>query len=833
MTKQKRALFSQALKKISRLGNRRWKTIGSLLFIAAFAAALLWNLQHKYFPVAKAALTRPQIQRGGPNLLSNSDVNSSSGWSLTGDAAYDSAVSKNSGSGSFRITTPYPSTNFSFLESGMIPVTPGKTYTFAMYTKTNAWPSLTTMFFAMYNSSGAYIKNGQGSAQATSTGDEWQENVIFVVPEANVKFITLKIFRNGDGPRNDGSIWIDNIYFGEGMGFEQPPSAKTAFDGADVRVDELGNIEVQKNGSWAPIFPMCIFPDNARTDWKVYSEAGFNCVMGEPTASYVKKGKDATSSFNPDGLYGAFELASYTCPFYYYNNASLLRDRINEIKNQGLSDHLLFHFQDNECGWNETDAWQNIIGTIKSIDVNASGKRLRPIYALQGNEGIARMYLKDKLTDVVGDYVSVGGDAGMGGGPNGLTILDNIEKQTNPAVFGQINGPQSAASMRRVIYTTILSGGKAIGWYKDCPANGSDTYTVPLENQGFYSEFPKLRAEIDKLMPIIREPHWTGWSFSSSNSSIQFGTREHNGEGYIIAINPNSSSVSTIFSTSDLGYAATAVNNFFTDSQVADYANSSFSVTLPANGTAVYRLVNGGGGTTTHKYKCSSGSCIQDDVNGTFTTSNCDNTCSAATTDNLIKNPSFDAGTNSWSFFTNGAASFGVESQAAKVNVTTPGSNNQLYQPDISLEPNTAYELSFTASSQNETNMDIHVHQNGSPYTDYGFSGTADLNSTPKNFSYTFTTKNFTTAVSDARLRFWFTTADQFTIDNVSLKKSTAPVALQGDLNSDNAVNLSDFDILKADFLKMASEFINPKSDIDGDGQATIKDVGILMSGWK
>jgi hypothetical protein len=59
------------------------------------------------------------------------------------------------------------------------------------------------------------------------------------------------------------------------------------------------------------------------------------------------------------------------------------------------------------------------------------------------------------------------------------------------------------------------------------------------------------------------------------------------------------------------------------------------------------------------------------------------------------------------------------------------------------------------------------------------------------------------------------------------------PTFSNADLNQDNSVNLTDFNILKTDFLKLAASLANPRSDIDGDGQATIKDVGILMSGWK
>ncbi len=52
------------------------------------------------------------------------------------------------------------------------------------------------------------------------------------------------------------------------------------------------------------------------------------------------------------------------------------------------------------------------------------------------------------------------------------------------------------------------------------------------------------------------------------------------------------------------------------------------------------------------------------------------------------------------------------------------------------------------------------------------------------------------------------------------------------DLNLDFTVDFSDLNILKQDFLRLAANLANPRSDIDGDGQATIKDAGIMMSEW-
>lgn len=54
----------------------------------------------------------------------------------------------------------------------------------------------------------------------------------------------------------------------------------------------------------------------------------------------------------------------------------------------------------------------------------------------------------------------------------------------------------------------------------------------------------------------------------------------------------------------------------------------------------------------------------------------------------------------------------------------------------------------------------------------------------------------------------------------------------RADLNLDSSVNITDFNILKSDFLKSAGSLSNARSDINGDGIVTVKDVGIMMSSW-
>ena len=159
-------------------------------------------------------------------------------------------------------------------------------------------------------------------------------------------------------------------------------------------------------------------------------------------------------------------------------------------------------------------------------------------------------------------------------------------------------------------------------------------------------------------------------------------------------------------------------------------------------------------------------------------------------TANVVQNAGFESGTSDWRFYTNATGSFTVagpgdgSANAAVVTTTTVGSNIQLYQPDVPLQPNTAYRLTFSAFSNTGRDLRVTVQKHGSPYTNYGlYREVADLATGWQSFTFDFTTTGFSTPVTDARLMFWFASdaapGDVFRIDNVSLTTAGAstPVA--------------------------------------------------------
>ncbi len=159
-------------------------------------------------------------------------------------------------------------------------------------------------------------------------------------------------------------------------------------------------------------------------------------------------------------------------------------------------------------------------------------------------------------------------------------------------------------------------------------------------------------------------------------------------------------------------------------------------------------------------------------------------TTSTASAQNVVVNPGFESGTNPWVFYTNGAGLFtngatgAGSTYAARVGITTQGSNVQLYQSGLSLEPNTQYTLTFKAYSNTGHDVAVSVLKHVSPYTNYGLSKKVfDLTTAWKTFSVQFTTRNFAGTVGDARLMFalesYDANGDVYYFDDATLSKAS------------------------------------------------------------
>ncbi len=151
--------------------------------------------------------------------------------------------------------------------------------------------------------------------------------------------------------------------------------------------------------------------------------------------------------------------------------------------------------------------------------------------------------------------------------------------------------------------------------------------------------------------------------------------------------------------------------------------------------------------------------------------------------ENLLENGSFEMNKLPWIFYTNGSGVFEVSSpgfegpKAAHVALNTLGSNMQLYQSDIMLEANTNYQLKFVAYSSGGNDMNVAIQQHEFPYSNYGLNWQwVNLDRSWKYYTLTFTSKNISGVVYNARLLFWFAghaqKGDIYHIDGVILTKN-------------------------------------------------------------
>jgi len=173
-------------------------------------------------------------------------------------------------------------------------------------------------------------------------------------------------------------------------------------------------------------------------------------------------------------------------------------------------------------------------------------------------------------------------------------------------------------------------------------------------------------------------------------------------------------------------------------------------------------------------------------------------TTSTASAQNVVVNPGFESGTKPWLFYTNGAGAFtngaagAGSTSAARVGITTQGSNVQLHQSGLSLEPNTQYTLTFKAYSNTGHDVAVSVLKHVAPYTNYGLSKQVfDLTTAWKTFSVQFTTRNFAGTVGDARLMFalesYDANGDVYYFDDATLSKASTSTPTAPTVTSDPA----------------------------------------------
>lgn len=544
-------------------------------------------------------ITQPHLKRSGPNLLTNSNFAGNSGWFLYQSNNAAGVSRQNDGSGSINLPYNYSNPDHrtqSYIQSNKVPVVAGQVYTVAgyMYTASARHPYI-SFNLIVYDSNGRQIsRNKWMYMQGVTASNQWQEIAGIYRPLPDDAYVSLYVWRDYRGEDNlSPDVWFDDAYIGTGIGFDQPPAQKQAFDGAMTRVDSLGNIEVNRNGTWEPFFPICVYGkiNFTQADLNAYSKQGFNCLKGwfvdGITQNYLQMHLNAVSDFNPNGLMSMGEIGQYTIPSNttYYNNIDNLSSSIRNLMSKPLfSKVFLSYYLDNEQ-YNQYPIIKAVTDKIKTLDINGQNQRNHFIFTNQGSDGITRVF--DDSFDAVGDYLESNVALGM----DNIRIIDNIQNQDKPITWSVVSlqSDPSGNGLRSKLYQSLIVGGKGIAVYSD-PITGT---TTSITTTGAWTALPQLRREVDQLLPLIRQPHWTSWSVTPSNAltPILIGTRDYNNDGYLILLNPSSSAATATYTLSGLPYKAYSISSYFDNSAITSVANNQFTISLPAYGTAVYRLV--------------------------------------------------------------------------------------------------------------------------------------------------------------------------------------------------------------------------------------------------
>ncbi|MBN1672662.1 MAG: sigma-70 family RNA polymerase sigma factor [Kiritimatiellae bacterium] len=554
---------------------------------------------------------QPHLKRAGRNLIRNAAVIGTTGWTLTGDAVYDAGLSRAAGSGSLRLTSPYrwegdgPDPDTSRALANWVPVTPGRVYTFSLYMRSTHVPRWLTLRIDHLDGDRKRLKTAEGHYRfeqqtcGNSVAQRWEEAAMEFRASARTHYAEIKLFP-WVSEDNTGHVWADDFYFGEGTGFEQPPSPKSAFAGSRVRVDALGNYEVKRNGEWVPFFLWGVFNDHARDDFSVYSAQGWNCVMRAQSVQHLKKCAAAKSAFNPDGMLGCVEISGYVNPEHGVDRGLTQLDAgLRDIETAGLTDRIFAYYWNNG---NACNVWQpniEMVAAIRKADRDKAGRPMHPIAILHGAGNTARVYANAGLSDAVGAYVSAGRPGADGGYDFGIALLDNIEGQINPVSFATLNvtGPLSAGAFRANVYNAIIAGAKGITYWRDGYGEGSRKEfpeLPPIDEQPWWPEFPRIRREVDRLLPIIRRPHWTSWRVTASTDALRFGARDDQHTGYIIIQNPGGGSVAAEFRIDGLPYQPSVVKDFLTGATLAPVTANTFRLRMEGYQTRVCLLERSG-----------------------------------------------------------------------------------------------------------------------------------------------------------------------------------------------------------------------------------------------
>jgi hypothetical protein len=132
----------------------------------------------------------------------------------------------------------------------------------------------------------------------------------------------------------------------------------------------------------------------------------------------------------------------------------------------------------------------------------------------------------------------------------------------------------------------LIGGGKGIAWYRD--GSGVDSVRPDITTLPMWSEIPKIRSEIDALLPLLREKHWTPWRATINNKYILIDTRDYAGHGHILL--QNSVSIPQPVRVTLHNLTAASGIDYFSRRVLLNITGGQFTLTLAPYESKVIRL---------------------------------------------------------------------------------------------------------------------------------------------------------------------------------------------------------------------------------------------------
>lgn len=495
-----------------------------------------------------------------------------------------------------------------------------------------------------YDEDGYKVNDAQRNFRfSNAVADTWEEFSFHFIMPIGVTKVRIKIANQyRDSPFDEALIaHLDDIYIGEGVSYENEPTCKEPFNGKNTVVDELGNVYV--HGEW--FFPMIMHgdgyraveihgagndnvlnndndPNNDEDDdgLKLYRNQGFNAMISGSGNYMIQDIVEA--GLKPVLHLGWHYAGCRINPCIDDVGCDVAHDKLTDKLNflsgnhpdnsTSYLDDLLFYYIDNEVStkWNEIKEATDMVRAWEANYLNndPNFEKIAPVYMLNGTMGASPKYLNPqgcRIGDITGTYISYGSKHP----PNHRwTTLDHNPNQKMPTVIAQING---GTAVHARILGAIAHGARGMDFWRDyAPKNPNQTPANDITLTDWWNGFPDFVEKINNMKALIQQPHWTDtWGVDAcvnvedgiltldcDASTVAYGTRELNGEYYLIVANYSLDNVDITFNMKGLPFNNANIIRMDKDFQEDNVATTMDNNTIIFNqfageGAEVYKIV--------------------------------------------------------------------------------------------------------------------------------------------------------------------------------------------------------------------------------------------------